>query len=589
MGETALRAVEEARDAFLCSGALPDDMATVVRPEIVASWLRSLRFGAESGIAELPFDRESHSDTQLRRTATPILAALAQTLGDEDVTVLLCDHSSRILDRWSGSRELRRQLDAIHASPGFALDESVVGTNGVGTALQEGRPSLITGAEHFADRLRGFACAGAPIRHPVTRRLLGVVDLTCPPERVSGLLMALARDAAANVEAALLEERSRRDRLLVAEFRSVLSRSDRAVVVIADDVYLQNRRAANLLEVGDQALLGRYAEQLCLRGCPEEERHFTLASGAVAVARIRRLLSGGEGGEAVGILIELSGVTEPPAKRTTVRAPAAEQVRSASGAALAREAQAGMTSTLPLLVLGESGSGKLELLRRMHPERRVAVFDGALEPLGGLVMWLGPVQVSLTDPEVLTVIRRIDGLSTAAARALAALLETVSPESTRQVAATLVSTKGAGAVRTLIDQFPLQLQVPALRERIEDIPVLVSQMVADQGGSESQRWTPEVLRALCSYDWPGNLRQLRGVVQAITTYGRRGDLTVADLPTEIRHAVRRGPCTRLEQAERNAIVEALKAADGNRTAAAKSLGIGRATLYRKIDRFGIDP
>jgi transcriptional regulator of acetoin/glycerol metabolism len=130
--------------------------------------------------------------------------------------------------------------------------------------------------------------------------------------------------------------------------------------------------------------------------------------------------------------------------------------------------------------------------------------------------------------------------------------------------------------------------VPALRDRFEDIPDLVTKAAANVTGPDRRRWTPEALRAMCDYRWPGNLRQLDGVVRSVAATGPRGEVTLADLPADVRAASHPSRFSGMQQMERTTIVDALRAAGGSKTEAARALGIGRATLYRKIKGFAID-
>ncbi len=133
--------------------------------------------------------------------------------------------------------------------------------------------------------------------------------------------------------------------------------------------------------------------------------------------------------------------------------------------------------------------------------------------------------------------------------------------------------------------------VPPLRARIADLPELVDAILASEG--QRLRVTRETLDALASYDWPGNVRELRNVLMAAAAMAdsdlleprhlllfkqRRRDPTLADFPLGGRS---------LESIERAAIVQTLKAADGNKVKAAKALGIASSTLYEKMRRYGI--
>jgi DNA-binding NtrC family response regulator len=143
---------------------------------------------------------------------------------------------------------------------------------------------------------------------------------------------------------------------------------------------------------------------------------------------------------------------------------------------------------------------------------------------------------------------------------------------------------------------------PPLRERLEDLPLLVGHFLRtlEVGvGREVKRISPEALDALQRHRWPGNVRELQNVVHRSLLACRGDEITLADLPSDIRNAVlpplpptngkaQNGEYARddeilpLRELERRAIQKALRATQGSVGKAAKLLGIGRATLYRRI-------
>lgn len=144
------------------------------------------------------------------------------------------------------------------------------------------------------------------------------------------------------------------------------------------------------------------------------------------------------------------------------------------------------------------------------------------------------------------------------------------------------------------------LKIPPLRERREDIPLLVHHFIkmVNESHQDIPRKvtgiTPDAMRILCSYDWPGNVRQLRNVIENMAILSGGGILTVEDLPPGIRRiepAQQTGSTSlagmSLSEAEKLLIANTLKMVNGNRTQAAKILGIGERTLYRKIKEYGL--
>ena len=92
------------------------------------------------------------------------------------------------------------------ARPGFSYAEKFVGTNGIGTALEVGGPTHVFGHEHYAENLEDLACAGVPIHHPISGRLVGAVDLTCWRRDAGALLLTLAKTTAEQIRQALLTD-----------------------------------------------------------------------------------------------------------------------------------------------------------------------------------------------------------------------------------------------------------------------------------------------------------------------------------------------------------------------------------------------
>ncbi|WP_194922357.1 GAF domain-containing protein, partial [Catenulispora rubra] len=155
----------------------------------------------------------------LLRASAPVVERLHGMLVGSPVCVVLTDAAARVLVRRAGEPGLNRHLDAVQLAEGFSYHEADAGTNGIGTALAEGRPAVVLAGEHFADRFLAFACAGVPIRDPFSGRIRGVVDLTSWRRDASPLMAALAAEAAENIELRLLEQYSVKERALLAQAR----------------------------------------------------------------------------------------------------------------------------------------------------------------------------------------------------------------------------------------------------------------------------------------------------------------------------------------------------------------------------------
>jgi DNA-binding NtrC family response regulator len=155
------------------------------------------------------------------------------------------------------------------------------------------------------------------------------------------------------------------------------------------------------------------------------------------------------------------------------------------------------------------------------------------------------------------------------------------------------------------------VRLPPLRDRREDVPELVAHFLARYG--HNHELTPDAIKALKQYDWPGNVRELENAIQRMVAMNTGPYLHCGDLPTTVQGSRFAAQCAGLqrlsavvggandpaverippqgvrpiEELERRAIAEALTETRGDRARAAVLLGIGRTTLYRKLKRYGI--
>jgi DNA-binding NtrC family response regulator len=142
------------------------------------------------------------------------------------------------------------------------------------------------------------------------------------------------------------------------------------------------------------------------------------------------------------------------------------------------------------------------------------------------------------------------------------------------------------------------IHLPPLRERREDIPLLIEHLVATFSTEykvEPKKIAPEALDRLISYPWPGNIRELQNVIERVFALSRSNEITLADLPDSMTgfaenllhfHAWTELPT--LETMEKSLIAAALQKSQGNKNEAARILDIDRQRLYRKIEKYGLE-
>jgi DNA-binding NtrC family response regulator len=138
------------------------------------------------------------------------------------------------------------------------------------------------------------------------------------------------------------------------------------------------------------------------------------------------------------------------------------------------------------------------------------------------------------------------------------------------------------------------IKMPTLRDRKEDIPLLARHFLARLGnGDATMEVSDEALARLLSYDWPGNVRELENCIQRAVSLGSGTFIQMQDLPSAMLYQLARKSSVRqdlgtLQVLEQQAIRQALQATGGDRVRAAKLLGIGKTTIYRKLKEYGID-
>jgi two-component system response regulator HydG len=142
----------------------------------------------------------------------------------------------------------------------------------------------------------------------------------------------------------------------------------------------------------------------------------------------------------------------------------------------------------------------------------------------------------------------------------------------------------------------VQIKIPPLRERKTDIPLLANAFLekfADPDGPP-RKLSEEALRCLIAYDWPGNVRELENAIERAVALGPGPNLQLNDLPSNLQYGTGGQPLeddklVSLDTMERRAIFRALQETGGDKVAAARILGIGKTTLYRKLKHYELHP
>jgi sigma-54 dependent transcriptional regulator, acetoin dehydrogenase operon transcriptional activator AcoR len=580
----------EARECFLTGEPIGPAR---VRDTILSSWRRSLEWNVAAGHIDLPHVGDPDLDTPLTRNALPVLRNLRNNLQGQPVSVMLTDARGVLLYRLTADRDFERHLDGVQLLPGFSYAEEFAGTNGIGTALESGQAAHVFGHEHYAEHLEDLACAAQPVRHPISGKIIGAVDLTCWHKDASTLLIALAQSTVGQITQALFNDSGAGEAQLLQEYLRACRHTGGIIFAINNDMVMMNRHARDVLDPGDQAAMLAHAAEALATGHlgPVDVE---LPSGARARMYCRPVRGNGQRRLAAGVaqvkLIELDS------KQALQAGPQPHRFLpglAGSGRLWLRtcdQVDAAYRGGEWLALEGEPGAGKLALLRAVHRHRNPA---GALHVLDAAEAtdhhWMVRALGELLEGQGSLVIRHVDRLSVLQLRTLWIALEQALAAGRQKAlwgTVTLSQSPVKADLARLLQFFPSTVELPPLRHHIEDLHQLVPFFLAKLNHDDQLVCSPEAMQLLLRSSWPGNTGQLWQVLSRVVHHKRSGTIYPADLPSEC-WSVSRRLLSPLESMERDAIVQALLDLHGNKVKTAETLGMSRATIYRKIHEYGI--
>lgn len=590
--------VRKARELVLSEGMIPSDTELEIRPEVLSSWRRSILSGAKVGLPELPFIGESDIESVLCLAADPVLSRLADRLSGLGAGVLLADRNAKILRRWASDSSILPLLDTLRSDSGFTGAEELVGTNGIGTVAETGRPIQIVGHEHLMEKMVPFACVGVPIHNPISHRLEGIITMSCRAESASPLLTPLMVSAAADVEHRMLEQASHRERLVLDAYLAASRGGARRVAGVGHDIFIAGPRVTQLLGDMQQAVMWETVrEALGVRS--EARAELVVGADRVVPITCQPIESDGK---VIGALVDFGSPVAPRASSSTARlsGPARKAAipglvgSSSAWKEVVASARRATSGTGPVLIAGEVGVGKLSLLvaalEEAAPGDVIEVIDCARPEWTGVTGALDELHDAFAAKPAVVVLRHLEATPPSVAMALASRLS-LDGVGTPRMAATFTSASGMPATpeheRLVAVLGGAQVHIPPLRERSEDIP-LVASAVLRMSAAGRVTLSPGAMRAVVRAPWPGNVLQMRSMLHGLAT-SMSGEIQLAHLPADIQACATRRQLTNLEHLELRAILDALKQAGGNKVVAAKIVGVSRSTLYRKLNSYRIDP
>jgi transcriptional regulator of acetoin/glycerol metabolism len=584
--------VERVREEFLSAG-VPDAARSldedILPPSVLDSWRRSQVLRVHPDRVELPYVREPNRGSRLARAAAPVLRHVTDDLAAQAVSVVLTSTNGVVVERTAAEVSILKALDTISLAPGYSLAEEVAGTNGIGTTLETGRPAFIRGGEHYVSMFTGFACAGSPIRDPITRRVIGAVNLSCLADESDPLLLALATSASRQIEDRMRVVAHEGETALLEVYLQQARRSSSGVLAIGGDVVLMNPYLRRTLTGNEQAALLEHASDL-LTSTLSGTALAVLPAGHIAkiTAADRSTLRGGR----TNVVFHVDLSAETSSYPHQIGHPAHTHIPGLAGRNSAwlrccQQVRQCCRGRAWVMLEGEKGSGRARLAQAVGQDvklgRTVRVMRAETFP--SAASFVAELAAESGDEDFALVIADVDDIDKDTLEPIASML--ASRVGRGWIAATSSGATSSALIKELLlPLFTHTVTVPALRHRIDDLEELVPLLLREITRGADVGLAPDAMRQLSRLPWPGNVSQLRRVLTETVARQRSGIISADKLPPECRSVTRR-KLTQMESLERDAIVRSLQDNGGNKHEAARALGMSRATIYRKINDYGI--
>lgn len=611
-------------EAFVGGGA-PDLGA--LSPAIRASWLRSRARGASPELARAPGsqallgEQEHPAGALWLAPAEPAFALLRTALSEPHQVVLLTDRAGRVLLCHAGDKARERAAD-LNVAVGADWSESNVGCTAIGSCLQEGSPVLTNWCESYSCHWHDWVAQAVPLRDPATGHVVGGINVSGFREILHPSILELLLRTAAAVGLSIDHYDSRRRARILDTFQRTRLEATK------DSCFALDRRG-RLLTFNAAAArhFGLVHDQI-------GTEVFALAPLAETFNLAMAQDDGFEWQAPVSEGLEVDAVDGAPTSQGAIYVVPASSAQRPSGRWKARytfehlrgndvgfrhviaRAQRLAPSALPLLLHGETGTGKELLAHAIHTASGRQHGPFVTVNCGAIPQDLIASELFGYDKGAFTGASRegyrgkfeqahggtlfLDEITETSAALQVALLRVIQDGEVvpvgalhaRRVDVRIVSATNRdplGALRDGVLRSDLYyrlngavLSLPPLRARKSDIPLLVAHFCSEHG--RGVQVSDAALECLMRHDWPGNLRELHAAIRSAASLAVNGVIAADDLPPTLLESAVDKPVAPfdLASAELVTIERALRESGGNVRRAAALLGLSRSSLYRRL-------
>lgn len=601
-------------------------------------------------LSKKEFQKRFQRASQVIEISLPFMESIYKIVAKSEFVVRLTDRDGYILITL-GEDDTLGKMKTLNIQPGECCREDVIGTNAIGISIRTGEPVQVFAAEHYNFNYHGWTTSSCPIKDE-TGRVIAALSMTGYSQKVHSHTLGMVIAAAEAIESQMrLKESNRQLALANKHFMAIMESISEGLICIDNDLTITdiNQYAKKMLNITNKdpvgepltKLFGNYSKKIreVLRkgkGYNEEETIIDIPRGTlrcvIYTTPIKQDNSTVDG--AVITIREGKSVHNLVNKIVGAEARFVFDDILGNSPAIIEAKKQGMfaaQNSNTVLLTGESGTGKELFAQAVHnaSERKdgpfVFINCGAIpreliaSELFGYVegAFTGarrgghPGKFELADGGTIF-LDEIGDMPLDTQANLLRVLENkevvrigshkVIPVDVRVIAAThkdLEKEVERGNFRQDL-YFRLnviRIHIPPLRERQEDIRIFIDKLIgkySEQLGKPVKSVSKSYYKIMLNYSWPGNVREMQNVINQSIMMMEGNELTSRHIPQNIERKImipeargQRGIQT-LEEIEKRAIQEALEFYGGNITKAAKSLGIGRNTLYRKINKLNIE-
>lgn len=609
-----------------------------MRPIVYQSWKRCQRYEVDplQEKAKLIMDEnkfmELISRSNLYQVSQPVIEDLFNQIKGTQHLITLSDNKGRII-HLKGDYKIESQAQQMNFVRGADWSEKSAGSNAIGTSLAVGQPVQILSHEHYCEGVHPWACSAAPIRDPLTRKILGVIDLTGPSETAQPHSLTVVQSVSSLIEQRLLQSSYKVLEHLHYKYEQVKNKPSAVHVIVLDErlhVVQADAECLSLLRLNHWGELWNSDELKQLKkSLLENERleyEWDIPSLKLKVF-IKSILLNTERVGFVFCFEKMYQFHPSDANRETVLKGVIGNSTVMNN--IIKKAQVISDANVPVLLTGESGTGKEVFAYAIHQksprknEPFIAINCGAIpdnlisselfgyEPgafTGGnpkgkvgkfeeanngtiLLDEIGEMPLDL-QVHLLRVLQEKEIVRIGSSKSI--------PINVRIIAATnkdLTNLIEEGLFRSDL-YFRLnvvELHLPPLRKRDGDIQLLCHFFMKELAHTHEKpvpTMDDEVLQLFQQYHWPGNIRELMNVMEYAVLFSDENHISVSSLPKSLVNKVKQPKKTNndlspLEQKEKEKLMQLMAETNGNLSEVARRCKIARTTLYRKIEKYNL--